>query len=788
MKKAAVFKGNLLPHQMEALKKLDKTDAILLYHSLGSGKSATSIAGSEGREADVVVPASLRENYKKEVSKFTSRPSKRNIMSYEKFTKEGPSYNSKTLVMDEAQRIGRAESSRSKNVMDYAKNYEKRILLSGTPALNSPRELAPIIRTLSPEKKNIPIDQTLFNKRYIGEKKINPSIWKRIMGASPGVEFYPINTEEIKDAVLGKVHYYKSSKEGFPDRIDKTKLIEASPEQDKIYRYVTSKADPVVAMKVRANLPLSKKELKSINSFMGAARQVSNTTSSYGGQETYSNKTKEIASDIKEKSKKNKDHKSIVYSNYIASGIDEIGRILDDEGISYEKYTGKMSDKDKKNAVEKYNSGKTKALLVSSSGSEGLDLKGTRSIHIMEPHWNKNRIEQVIGRGIRYKSHDHLPEKDRKVEVIKYHTTLPKTKIQKIFKKDPDTSADQYLDDLSEEKDALLSKFLEIFKEEGLNKESSLNKTFNYGSPNAAFSAVSRIGKISDKHDHHPKIILDGEKVTVKSTTHDQGKVTKKDHDLIREIVMSKKAATFDEHLKKSVKRKAAATYKKHIAAAEPVGAISGGLAGTALGRGIGGVRGKVVGKAAGMIFGKRLGHDVGIERKITPPEGIYKTALNIDLNVGDTVLAGRFKNIKREVKSLGTDDLGQPTYNKGKKLLAVRLEKTMPKEMKKESSVIGMIYKKSFDKELEKVALSNKTMEAATSLAAYDIPRLVTLLRKGYGDIGRKQAQRMIDASDSGYNSIIIFNRIANNRDTIKNLARNTLKERRLLIKGFNK
>jgi len=27
------------------------------------------------------------------------------------------------------------------------------------------------------------------------------------------------------------------------------------------------------------------------------------------------------------------------------------------------------------------------------------------SIHILEPHWNKNKIEQVIGRGIRYKSH-----------------------------------------------------------------------------------------------------------------------------------------------------------------------------------------------------------------------------------------------------------------------------------------------------------------------------------------------------------------------------------------------
>ena len=481
MIKEAAFTGKLLAHQQEALDKLDATDAMLLFHTLGAGKTATSIAGSEDYDSDVVVPASLRENYKKEIRKFTKDPSKRDVMSYQRFTKEGPSFGSKVLVMDEAQRIGRNESQMSQNAIDSAKFYDKRILLSGTPALNSPRELAPIIRMLTPEATYIPIDAAAFNKKFIGEEKIPVSFWNKLKGVKPGVNFKPINVQDIKDAISGKVHYYKSTKKDYPERIDEIKEVEASEEQANIYKYVTNSADPVIAMKVRMNLPLSKKELRQINAFMGAARQVSNTSEAYGGKEQVSNKIKEIINDVKDGIKKNKKHKSLIYSNYIKSGIDEVEAGLIKEDIPYATFTGKMNDRSKKKAVDDYNSGKVKALLVSSSGSEGIDLKGTRSIHIVEPHWNKNRIEQVIGRGIRYKSHSDLPKKERKVKVIKYHTVMPKTKMQKLLNKPADTSADQYLENLSNQKQDLLDKYLDILKEEGsnMNKQAFLEETYN---------------------------------------------------------------------------------------------------------------------------------------------------------------------------------------------------------------------------------------------------------------------------------------------------------------------
>tara|TARA_Y100000592_G_C5373906_1_gene269951 strand:+ start:459 stop:707 length:249 start_codon:yes stop_codon:yes gene_type:complete len=57
----------------------------------------------------------------------------------------------------------------------------------------------------------------------------------------------------------------------------------------------------------------------------------------------------------------------------------------------------------------------------------------------------------------------------------------------------------------------------------------------------------------------------------------------------------------------------------------------------------------------------------------------IIAEALDLDLEVGDVIMTGRFKNKRTVVKKIGTDDLGQPTIN-GMKALNFRIEKLMPK------------------------------------------------------------------------------------------------------------
>jgi Type III restriction enzyme, res subunit/Helicase conserved C-terminal domain len=71
-----------------------------------------------------------------------------------------------------------------------------------------------------------------------------------------------------------------------------------------------------------------------------------------------------------------------------------------------------------------------KVFMITSSGSEGINLRNTRYVHIMEPYWHPVRTEQVIGRARRICSHKDLPPELQSVEVFLYLMTFTQEQIQ----------------------------------------------------------------------------------------------------------------------------------------------------------------------------------------------------------------------------------------------------------------------------------------------------------------------------------------------------------------------
>ena len=74
-------------------------------------------------------------------------------------------------------------------------------------------------------------------------------------------------------------------------------------------------------------------------------------------------------------------------------------------------------------------------MIISSAGAEGISLSCVRQVHILEPFWNYVRIDQVLGRAIRMKSHLNLPKEDRNVEQYLYLSILPQgTNLETVYK------------------------------------------------------------------------------------------------------------------------------------------------------------------------------------------------------------------------------------------------------------------------------------------------------------------------------------------------------------------
>lgn len=65
-----------------------------------------------------------------------------------------------------------------------------------------------------------------------------------------------------------------------------------------------------------------------------------------------------------------------------------------------------------------------KVVLISQAGTEGIDLKNVRQVHVMEPWYNLNRIEQIIGRARRNCSHSELPLEERNFLLFLHASSL----------------------------------------------------------------------------------------------------------------------------------------------------------------------------------------------------------------------------------------------------------------------------------------------------------------------------------------------------------------------------
>jgi len=109
-----------------------------------------------------------------------------------------------------------------------------------------------------------------------------------------------------------------------------------------------------------------------------------------------------------------------------------------------------------------------KVLLISKAASEGLDFKCIRQIHILEPWYNMNRVEQIIGRGVRNLSHCSLPFRERNVEIYLHGTILDKGE---------EEAADLYVYRSAEKKAIQIGQVTRVLKENAVDCLLNISQT-----------------------------------------------------------------------------------------------------------------------------------------------------------------------------------------------------------------------------------------------------------------------------------------------------------------------
>ncbi len=137
-----------------------------------------------------------------------------------------------------------------------------------------------------------------------------------------------------------------------------------------------------------------------------------------------------------------------------------------------------------------------KIVLVSQAGSEGIDFKNIRQLHIMEPWYNLNRIEQIIGRGVRNFSHANLPFEERNVQIFLHGSMLSEAN---------EEAADLYVYRLAEKKATIIGHVTRLLKQTSVDcivhhaqtKLTTLNMETNESNKN-----ITQILSSGKKIDH----------------------------------------------------------------------------------------------------------------------------------------------------------------------------------------------------------------------------------------------------------------------------------------------
>ena len=141
-----------------------------------------------------------------------------------------------------------------------------------------------------------------------------------------------------------------------------------------------------------------------------------------------------------------------------------------------------------------------RVFMITASGSEGINLRNVRFVHIMEPYWNGVRVEQVIGRAQRICSHEDLPEDEKTVQVFEYLSVFSAAQKEKLNKElkstDGGKTTDQALFDISKKKEEISRDLLNAVKTTSIDcKVHKGAKCFEFlGTPDSsAFSYVPNI-------------------------------------------------------------------------------------------------------------------------------------------------------------------------------------------------------------------------------------------------------------------------------------------------------
>lgn len=482
------------------LNKCNKLHGILLWYSVGTGKTLTALTialNNPNKDIIVVSPEELTfvwENETKKIGNFKNKISFKNYKNLKDVLSSSKLSNT-IIILDEIQNLVNSfkdpTSYEYKNIsffLSKLKTCNKVICLTATPVYTEIVDLVYIINIAS-GKEVLPYNYSEFKRKFYNINKIksiffgyiksiNETISKLIqysmfIGGSLGfvvyktvkpttlLSFYEkhqnskffkniknvipllgnlmlvssvitilsetldvfdktydsylyFNTQKFVDEVSPYTIYYTndaSTNKYYPDIDEYTETVSYTNYQMEIWLKLTQSVldiDTIKKLNISSNPEFYNKILDK-ETYVNKGVMIGNLKDEKNG--IYPNKFHEII-------KKAKNKRAVCYTQFIDT-VKVFKEFLDKNKIKYVYLDNKSSNLEKTKILQRFKD-ETFLLVLHPDYHTGISILGAQQLHIMEPISLNSKTQQLIGRVVRYKSHHHLPEDQRYVEVYQW--------------------------------------------------------------------------------------------------------------------------------------------------------------------------------------------------------------------------------------------------------------------------------------------------------------------------------------------------------------------------------
>ena len=421
------LKLDLFDYQKEGIEFATFREGAIIADEMGLGKTiqaiGTAIAKKEifGFERTLIVcPASIKEQWKNEIEKFTNEkatvvegiPEEREkiyencddyflIVNYETVLRDKKAinkFNTDFIILDEAQRIKNYDTQTSASIKGLKKKHS--LIITGTPIENKLIDLYSIVAFLDTSFL-APLWEFSYQHCFFDVKQKN-----KITG------YY--NLQGLKER-LSSILIRREKKDVIKQLPNISHLdipIEMHPEQRD---YHTSYARGLA--KILSKRFITPYDMQLIMMYLSKMRMVCDSTYLVDFETNHSPKMQELKYILFEKlDVKNNNRKIIIFSEWKRMN-NIIAKMLRNNNIGFVELNGSVPVKKRGNLIKEFEENEScKVFISTEAGGSGLNLQVADTVINFELPWNPAKKNQRIGRI------DRIGQKNKNLTVISFIT------------------------------------------------------------------------------------------------------------------------------------------------------------------------------------------------------------------------------------------------------------------------------------------------------------------------------------------------------------------------------